>query len=55
MTLQPEKLGGVGSIPGRVTPLKRHDGGGGVADSISALLHLQSQRLALKTATSPSP
>ena len=27
LTLQPEQLGGVGSIPGRTQPLEHHDNG----------------------------
>ena len=48
VTLQPEQLGGVGSIPGRTPPLERHDK---ESRTQSALLH--SQHLAVKTATAP--
>ena len=52
MTLEPEQSGRVGLNPGRAPPFECHDW---FADSIRSTLFLQSQRLVLKNATSPSP
>ena len=52
LNLKPEQSGGQGSIPGRAPPLGASLQG--VMDSNSPWPSLQSQRLELKTATSPS-
>ena len=51
--LKSEQSGRVGSSPGRTPPLERHDNGS--RTRLGLLYFMRSQRLALKTATSPSP